>query len=170
MNMNMNLKQRGPLAERYPHREFDKEGIDGLAFCRQCHAVHQNKRWSYDETLYKRMQGDPMAVSTICTGCENVQERRVDGILRLKSPLVREKHEQFLNLIHHEADREREKNPLSRIVQIEERSDEMEIQTTTQFLATRLGHAVERAFQGNLAIDKLSREAFVRVSWQREET
>lgn len=42
-----------------------------------------------------------------------------------------------------------------------------EITTTTEFLATRLGHAVDDAYKGTLSIDKLEREAFTRVTWNR---
>jgi hypothetical protein len=86
----------------------------------------------------------------------------VAGILTLRSPLLKT---EVLQRLQQEAENEKQKDALSRIIRIEHRNDLMRVETTTQSLATHLGHAIEHAFKGELSIDKPPQADFVRVNW-----
>lgn len=162
--------RKGKTAERYPEgREFDRAHADGTMYCRKCHAVHQNKRWHFDESLYAKLSADKSVEDVTCPGCNAIKLRKIDGILTLRSPFVSEHKDEMLRMLHHEEATECEKNPLSRIAHIEHHEGEIQVQTTTRFLCTRLGRAVERAYQGKLEISHPPYEAFVWVNWSREE-
>lgn len=162
------MPQRVKSGRELPKREFAKIPGQSFAVCKKCHALYSGKRWFYDENLYKEMiKKKPPLI--LCPGCQGVEQKRVDGIVNLKSFLLKDHKDEVINLIRHEEERAKEKNPLSRIVEIRTRGEEIEINTTTQFLATRIGHALEKAYSGKLGISKLPRESFVRVNWVREE-
>jgi NMD protein affecting ribosome stability and mRNA decay len=148
-------------------REFtDIVDIEGVAVCTRCHAVHDKKRWAFDEGTYQRLAGEqPPVNGVLCPGCRAVEERRVAGILTLRSPQIAEHATEMLHRLQHEADAEKQKNALSRIIHIEQHRDEIVVQTTTIFLATRLGHAIHHAFHGELDISKPPKADFVRVTW-----
>lgn len=163
----MPITHGGKKSSRFPKREFSKS-VTEPSVCKSCHAVYLNKRWYYDPKLYQE-QKKKQATKVTCPGCQKVIDKNYDGIIQLKSPMVKTRKDELISLLKGEEEKEREKNVLSRIAKIETRGQEMEIYTTTQFLATRLGHAVNRAFSGNLTIKPTPREAFVRVYWEREE-
>lgn len=152
----------------FPKREFGKVPAEGTGVCKKCHAVFQNKRWFYDEAVYKELSKKKETVLIVCSGCKCVEERKVDGAVILRWENIKSHKDEIVNLIRHEEEKEKAKNPLSRIVRIDIRDGEISLETTTQFLATRIGHAVDKAFCGKLEIQKLPREAFVRVNWMRE--
>ena len=150
----------------FPKREFGKSFTEP-SVCKSCQAVYLNKRWYFDPQLYREQKGK--AEKIICPGCQKVADRSFDGVVYLKGSLLKTRKEEIINLIKKEEQKEREKNVLSRIGKMESRGKEMEVYTTTQFLATRLGHAIYKAFSGELKIKPAPREAFVRVYWEREE-
>lgn len=152
-------------SELYPRREFTYQEIDGLAVCKKCHAVHQDKHWVLDDALSAELLEQPATPQVVCPGCQAVKRRRADGELTIRGPLAATKGEEIENLLRAEERREMGKNPLGRIISIHRHVDGMEVATTTQFLARHLGRCLHKAFGGDLVVDKLHREAFVRVRW-----
>lgn len=152
-------------SELYPRREFTYQETDGLAVCKKCHAVHQDKHWVLDDALAADLLEQPTTQQVVCPGCHAVQSRRADGELTIRGSLAATKSEEIENLLRAEERREMAKNPLGRIIAIERQADGMNVATTTQFLARHLGRSLHKAFGGDLVIDKLHREEFVRVRW-----
>jgi len=159
---------RRKTGRELPRREFGKMVHEGLAICKRCRAIYQDKHWFFDEEMAKKLSRDKNIHLVICPGCQSIINRKVDGVVNLKSSLIKEHKDEILNLIHHEEEKEKQKNPISRIVEIESWMDEIIVKTTTQFLARRIGQAVDKAYNGNLEIQKAPREEFTRVNWTRE--
>lgn len=157
-----------PEAELYPKHEFTQQVVEGPAVCKRCHAVHQHKRWVFDDALASRLLSQPGMLQVTCPGCHAVQIKKADGVLTMRSPLIKQKGNELENLLRAEEKREMLKNPLSRIIYIDRHADSLEVATTTEFLAKDLGRQLQKAFGGDLDIDKLPREAFTRVRWSRE--
>lgn len=155
--------------EGFPKREFHKVSFEGNAICKNCHAVHMNKRWFFSKEDYEKLRKENGINVVLCPGCQRVKDKYIDGVINIKSYLVDGKKQELISLIRHEEKLELEKNPLSRIVDIETKKGFMSIQTTTEFLATRIGHALDKSHKGKLEIQKLPREKFVRVNWTKEE-
>ncbi len=72
-----------------------------------------------------------------------------------------------MHLISHEEGKACADNPLSRVAAIQDHGDEIDLQTTTRFLAEQIGRAFRKSFKGTLTFQRLPREQFVRVRWDR---
>jgi|DewCreStandDraft_5_1066085.scaffolds.fasta_scaffold21445_2 hypothetical protein len=162
--------QYGPWADwRFPKRKLQvAEDAPGLLLCPRCHAISQIKRWFLDEALYQQYRTDPRALFVVCPGCEKIERGIYEGRILLLSPWHKTPKEHVLGLVRNEERRVWESNPLARIASIEDRGTEVEIITTNQFLAKRIGLEVRKAYHGRLRIDDLAYERFVRVWWYGE--
>jgi len=71
--------------------------------------------------------------------------------------------------LHNEAERAAEDNPLARIMESKpETTDQLTITTTTEHLAQRLGHALEKAYDGKVRYDFSHENKLAHVYWQRD--
>jgi len=70
--------------------------------------------------------------------------------------------------LRNEAERGAQDNPLARIMAWESAEDELVISTTTEHLAQRLGHALEKAFDGLVRYDFSHENKLARVYWERD--
>lgn len=73
-----------------------------------------------------------------------------------------------MSLVKHEEEKEQVSNPLARVMKIENLEDRIEISTTTEGLATRLGKALNKAHQGNLEFVFSDNDKFLRVIWKKD--
>jgi hypothetical protein len=73
-------------------------------------------------------------------------------------------------LLKNEAARAAEDNPLGRIMKWEkqEKGLGLLVSTTTERLAQRLGHALEKAYGGDVKYDFSHENKLARVYWRRE--
>jgi hypothetical protein len=73
------------------------------------------------------------------------------------------------SLLRNEAERAAEANPLARIMLWKENGDgELTLSTTTEHLASRLGHALEKAYDGKVEYDFSHEKKLARVTWKRD--
>ncbi len=72
-------------------------------------------------------------------------------------------------LLDRESARAAEDNPLGRIIDRRRDADgRLVVSTTTEHLAERLGHALEKAFTGRVRFDFSHENRFARVYWHRD--
>ena len=77
--------------------------------------------------------------------------------------------DEIQRVIENEAERAAELNPLARILSWEKADhDRLTVTTTTEHLAQRLGHAVEKAFGGEVRYGFSHENKFSRVWWHRD--
>ena len=96
--------------------------------------------------------------------------RRAERLRASVRRLSRKHYEEIERLLANEAERAAEDNPLSRIMNWEEGKDnELLVTTTTEHLAQRLGHALEKAFSGKTRYDFSHENKLAHVWWQRDE-
>jgi len=151
-----------------PQRKYQK-GKDrpGVLVCPQCHAISTQKRWFLDEACYERLRNAPGVRLVTCPGCQRVERQIYEGDVRLQSPILLKNKVQALAIIHHEEDKARQTNPISRLASVEDRGDEIVVLTTTRWLGERIGKAFHKAFKGTLDLQHMPYEKFVRVRWRR---
>lgn len=137
--------------------------------CRICHSVYYHKRW-YAEgaTLPAEAQKTPTSV-VICPACRKIQNHYPGGIITLRGSFLVAHKDEILHLVRNEEDRAREVNPLERIISIKDRGNFVEIHTTSERFAQRLGREIERAYKGDATYHWSEDDKFVRVEWTREE-
>lgn len=153
-------------AER--HKKVHKRMPGALRVCSVCQAVSAEKRWLTEpDAIGRRLaqhQGELEA--TLCPGCARVRDRRVDGWIRLQGGSVRDREEEFRNMVYHILDDARRDDPVHRIVSWQVDGDRITIETTSQWLAETIGKAVKREFHGRLDLRFIPDEEFVRVYWR----
>lgn len=172
------MKGRGALS-RQQGRELDIRLPDvdhqagaappqGRQVCRQCHAVYRDKHWEFNDALYREMT-EAQVSTTLCPCCKQERAQAYEGHVVLKSPLIAENKQQALGIVRHEEQRAQRVNPNARIASLIDKGDELEIWTTTLFLAHRIGQEFQKAWKGHLVEQKLPQVRFIRLTWTRED-
>jgi hypothetical protein len=89
------------------------------------------------------------------------------GLVYVKGEFSIKHRAEIKRLLKNEAERDARDNPLARIMSWEDTDSQLVIKTTTEHLAQRLGHALEKAFDGNVRYDFSHENKFARVYWER---
>ncbi len=140
------------------------------AQCPVCGNIYANKRW-YRSDQYD-LSEDESGLSFMCPGCRKVKDNYYYGELRIGGSFLKNHRQEISGLIQNEVHRRQEKNPLSKLVEVEvERNEETArgeviFHTTNAKLAELLGRALENAFGGELEVQKS--EPITRVNWWRD--
>ncbi|MDI6874966.1 MAG: BCAM0308 family protein [Actinomycetota bacterium] len=139
-----------------------------MKICPSCYAVCVDQKWCFDERMRQKAMKSNGWEKHLCPGCDKVARGKVDGVVYLRGDFLRTHHEEAKNLIRSVAEKKLRKNIAARIAHIEEKDDEIVIQTTDRTLAERLGKEFERAYSGRLDIQWQHGADFARVYWTRE--
>ena len=139
-----------------------------MKICPSCYAVCVDQKWAFDEAKReKAMKGNGWE-KQLCPGCDRVARGKVDGVVYLRGDFLKMHRDEAKNLIRSVAEKKLRKNIAARIYHIEEKGDEIIIETTDRALAERLGKEFERAYSGHLDIQWQPGSAFARVYWTRD--
>ena len=105
---------------------------------------------------------------TVCPACQTKRTGEPRGFVYLDGTFFEAHHEEIELLLSNEAERAAEDNPLARIMEWK-RGDghKLTVSTTTEHLAQRLGHALEKAFSGRVEYDFSHENKLARVNWLR---
>lgn len=138
------------------------------SYCKKCGAIYQSKHWSFDEDRLQEMKATGKNGVTVCPACQKIADRFASGIVTLKGIFLKNHREEILNLIRNEETRAMGLNPLERIIEILPRPEGLEVTTTHEKLAQRIGKSLYRAFHGKVAYQWSRGDKMARVSWMRE--
>ena len=137
------------------------------ALCKRCHALYQSKRWRFDEELYQKMNEWNSTTKVLCPACQKIKDKFPGGIVTLKGTFLREHKDEIINMIKNEEERAMGFNPLERIIEITDISEGMELTTTNEKLAQRIGKSLHSAYQGSVGYKWSQDTKLVRVNWER---
>ncbi|MEW6207585.1 MAG: BCAM0308 family protein [Acidobacteriota bacterium] len=139
--------------------------------CERCKAVYVHRRWISAREMRQNMKGKEWkpARKVICPACEIVEEGTPAGYLYLEGDFFVAHRDELQRLIENEAKRARSDNPLARIIRMTSAADRLTVETTTEHLAQRLGHALEKAFGGDVRYGFSHENKLSRVWWHRDE-
>ena len=151
------------------HRE--PAGMAEPTVCDECGAIYVNRRWTARGPTFRasRLGHWHPSYTTTCPACVQMANGIVGGYLTVEGPFFEEHRAEIGRLLSNEARRAREDNPLSRTMGREETNGKLVITTTTEHLAQRLGHALEKAYHGKTTYDFSHENKVVRVHWHRDE-
>lgn len=158
--------------DREAGRHRTSRTISEPAICKDCKAVYVNRRWTAaansEVAVGKHKHWRPQELTT-CPACLQQRAGEPRGFVYLDGNFYVAHHEEIEQLLHNEAGRAAEDNPLARIMELR-RNDEhkLTVTTTTEHLAQRLGHALEKAFGGRARYDFSHENKLARVNWLRE--
>lgn len=129
--------------------------------CPQCGAVFHKGRWTWDDR-------QPEAKEELCQACHRINDKYPAGILTLSGGFIKGHRREILNLARNTEDVEKAEHPLHRIMEIEQRGNEIEVTTTDIHLPRRIGQALHDAYKGELDFHYDAEGYFIRVNWRRE--
>ena len=143
------------------------EGNNGMSICKKCHAIYHNKRWYLDEEMYANKVSQKGTNKVLCPACQKMKDNFPGGILKLKGAFLEEHKSEILNLIRNEEQKARGFNPLERIMDINKIKAGLEITTTNEKLAQRIGKSLHKAYQGKIEYKWSSDTKLLRAKWER---
>ena len=139
----------------------------GVSICKGCHAIYKEKKWFIDEELYKTNIKKKTARIVTCPACLKIEDNFPSGVVTLGGGFLKNHEDEILNLVRNEGERSLRDNPLERIMSINKIKGRIEIQTTNEKLAQKIGKAVYKAYSGELEYKWSEDDKFVRVNWNR---
>ena len=142
----------------------------GPAICRKCLATYADKRWYFDEVQAAKLAASPRTQKLVCPACQKIKDDYPEGIATLKWSSLRDYEAEIRGLITNVEARAVSVNPLDRVMKIVRRKKELEVQTTNDRLAQRIGRALVRSYKGTAAYNWAHRDMMVRVTWQGPES
>lgn len=160
MNELFDVKLRDPYMK--------PESYDDPTICPQCHLVFHNKRWQWNEELYRKLKKERTADEKLCPACRKIKDRYYMGEVILGGAFLQERKDEILRIIQNLEEEEKAHRPLSRIMWIEDEGGTVRVYTTSEHLAVALGRAVNKAYQGELSVEFADGQKFARVIWRRE--
>lgn len=167
---NTNLTSTKVDHEKCNHLHSDKATPEP-GVCKECGAIYIDRRWTISEvdptSLNHQRWGKPQIVT--CPACKQKQAGIVSGYVHLDGIFFEKHIEEIERLLTNEAERAAENNPLARIIKWEKgNGHKLTISTTTEHLAQRLGHALEKAYCGKVRYDFSNENKLARVWWHRD--
>lgn len=136
------------------------------AVCEVCGNTYADRRWSPPGAV---VAGDLRPVHmVICPACEIDKSGLAAGYVHLAGHFLEAHREEIERLLHNEAARAVEDNPLGRIMDIGPADGGLTVRTTTEHLAQRLGHALEKAYDGDVRYDFSHENKLAHVWWKRD--
>lgn len=154
-------------SENDPYLPPKGKGLVGVAICKDCTSVYQNKKWFLDAKMYKEKKGLKRVNWVTCPACKKTKENVPNGVVKLKGDFLKQHKEEIMNLIQNEDERSKKYNPLKRIMKIQDKGSEVEVHTTSAKLAQRIGSILFKAYSGQVEYKKHENAKFMRVEWRR---
>lgn len=142
-----------------------------FAVCADCGDVYADGCWSKPNLTSDGAKRLPYSATqtTLCPNCKALRKSQPSGYVHLFGEFVQIHREEIEELLSHEARRVEEHYPMERIMAWDEsKANELTVTTTTARLARRLGHALERAFNGAARYEFSNGNKLAHVRWQRD--
>jgi len=150
-------RHRPPRAAREP------------AICPACGAVYAKRRWSHapSSRLLAARAGASVAVR-VCVACRRRRTGVPHGYVHIDGGFFPGHRSDIEHLLRNEAERARDDNPLSQIVDWRNLAGgSLLIGTSTEHLAQRLGRALEKAYDGKVHYGFSHENKMAHVWWRR---
>jgi NMD protein affecting ribosome stability and mRNA decay len=161
------LEEKGMRTVRSTDVYLPKEGLKEVSYCRKCGSIYRQKRWYIDNAELANLKSDPESGKVICPSCQRMGDNNPAGVVTLSGEYLRQHEVEILDLLKHKEAIYRAKNPLGRIMEINQEGNVLTISTTEDKLAQKLGRDVFKAHKGDLHYKWSHDEKFVRVNWSR---
>jgi NMD protein affecting ribosome stability and mRNA decay len=167
------LSRFSPASRKNVDRETDpyipRKSASAVGVCTECHAIRRNKRWHLDEKEYATLRKKKGAVVLErCPACRKIADGFPSGVVLLRGGYLLEHRDEILKLVRNEEKRAAGINPLERIISVTEENGRMEIATTDEKLAQRIGRELRKALRGTVQYKWSEDSKLLRVNWARD--
>lgn len=139
------------------------------AYCKECGAIYSEKHWVAKSAVLETAEHPhwkPLKPVT-CPACAQIRSGVVGGYFEMTGEFLANHREEIEGLIANEAREALQDNPLSRVMGQLDEDGKLVVTTTTEHLAQRLGHAVQKAYNGETNYDFSHENKVLRVHWVR---
>ncbi len=143
----------------------DEKVPDG-SVCSRCGSAKSAGRWYPPERLPEPTRGVE-SHEVLCPACRKLRDRVPGGVVRITGSFIWDHEEEILNLIRNESSKALSVNPLERIMSLEYGDGAIEIATTNEKLAQRIGRALHKAYSGTVEYKWSEDTKLARVTWHR---
>lgn len=160
----MGEERRGKVGHESKNPYYEGKKYKEPTFCSSCGLVYEQGRW-----VDKSRSNKSNAHEALCPACRRKRDRNPEGLVYLSGNYFDDHREEIIHLAKNSEERAKEERPLQQIMWVDEDSENLELATTNEHLARRIGKAVARAHDGDLDIKSGDQERLVRVYWSRED-
>jgi NMD protein affecting ribosome stability and mRNA decay len=140
---------------------FVREGYRDPSICEKCGVLFRNKVFEWTQKVPSN------AARMICPACRRIEDGFEGGIVVLEGDFLARHKSDILNTIENTEEAEKKKRPLERIISINDQGSRIELRTTYEHIARRIGEAIRKAFKGDLTLQYPTGEKYARVFWRR---
>ncbi len=140
-----------------------------MGVCPACHAVRNGQRWTFDTPTAKMLLKRTGEVDLHrCPACRKIADGFPFGLVTLAGAFLAFHRDEILSIVRNEEKRAMGLNPLARIMSLTEEGGRMEIATTDEKLAQRIGREVHKACSGDIEYTWSDDVKLLRVRWMRD--
>jgi len=144
-----------------------RKGLHEPMQCSVCKSVSHHKRWYLkDDPVSIEILKKPIEM-TVCPACRKAEDHFPGGIVTLKGECLPIYKDQIFHLIRNVEQRAKQVNPMEGIISIKDFGASVEIHTTNDRFAQKIGKEIHQAFKGDVSYHWTHGDKFVRVDWQR---
>lgn len=147
-NFKSNYRGTRPVKSKQTAQEFGK-AKKGVLICKSCNIFYYQKSWHHDADSFaaKRENKDFPLNFTICPACKMIADHQYEGMVKIKNVPADYKKD-LLNLIRGYGERAFSRDPLHRVINAEEKGNEIIVTTTENELANKLTDKIKDSFKG----------------------
>ncbi|HEY3276035.1 MAG TPA: BCAM0308 family protein [Syntrophorhabdaceae bacterium] len=157
------MERKDRLIQEYHHDPyFLKSKLPDPSVCEKCGVMFHNGVFDWVSTA------PPDATKMVCPACRRIADSFEGGIITLEGLFLEGHKQEILNIIRNAENAQKTRRPLDRIIKISDLQGKIEVTTTYEHLARRIGDAVNSAYKGTLELQYSDGEKYVRVRWRRD--
>ncbi len=140
---------------------FVKQRYRDPSVCERCRVLFRNGVFEWASTI------PPNSAKMICPACRRIEDDFEGGVVTLEGEFLEQHKKEIMNIINNTEKSEQHSRPLERILSLKEDGGRVEIRTTYEHIARRIGESVRKAYKGELTVQYRDGEKYARVFWKR---
>lgn len=163
---------KGTLGRKAMNSQKDpylsKTSPEDMSSCSKCGAIYHDKRWTHRDDFHGKATDVKTQAHILCPACQKIKDRFARGFVTIHGEFVKSHHDEIMNLVRNKEALASHINPLEQIMEVKETAGTIEITTTTEKLAQRIGRVLEKSFSGDVEYKWSSDTKLARVIWTRQ--
>jgi hypothetical protein len=157
------LVRRGSEAGKRPRSAPATAPPPERSVCRICGADYARRTWRRRQLAAPAAQPTSLAV---CPACAQVRREEGLGSVVARGPFIGQNRAEIRRRIRNVCRRAGFTQPQRKLVSLRLEANELEIRTTSQKLAHRIGAELGKAFGGRVSYRWIDRDGTLRATWE----
>jgi len=146
----------------FPKKGKEKRGKKDIVVCSECEAFYWHKSWHHSLDDYPELKEDKEIRFELCPACRMIKEGRFEGEIILEN--CPEDKEELLQFINNFAQEEQRRDPLARVVSVEDIAKGMlRVTFTENQIAKKLAKRLKKTFKTKNRIIFSKKDKTIRI-------